>query len=93
MAGDEHEPERGRRIQQRAADQERPVAEASGEATGEVVVEAGLNEPDPQVVAFVKWAEREVKNPAVRGVRVESLESGRPEMRQTLAREQGQSSV
>jgi putative ABC transport system permease protein len=41
---------------------------------------------DPQVGAFVKWAAREVKNPSVRGVRVESLESGRPEMRQTLDR-------
>ena len=35
MAGDKHEPERGRGIQQRATDQERSVAEASGEATGE----------------------------------------------------------
>jgi putative ABC transport system permease protein len=41
---------------------------------------------DPQVSAFVKWAAQEVKSPAVRGVRVESLESGRPEMRQTLDR-------
>src|SRR6185369_2900673 len=42
--------------------------------------------PDPQVSAFVKWAAEEVKKPAVRGVRVESLDSGRPEMRQTLDR-------
>jgi putative ABC transport system permease protein len=42
--------------------------------------------PDRQVNAFVKWAVQEVKKPAVRGVRVESLESGRPEMRQTLDR-------
>lgn len=42
--------------------------------------------PDRQVNAFVKWAAQEVKNPAVRGVRIESLESGRPEMRQTLDR-------
>jgi putative ABC transport system permease protein len=42
--------------------------------------------PDRQVSAFVKWALEEVKNPAVRGVRVESLEGGRPEMRQTLDR-------
>ncbi|MBI2772004.1 MAG: ABC transporter permease [Burkholderiales bacterium] len=41
---------------------------------------------DRQVSAFVKWALEEVKNPAVRGVRVESLEGGRPEMRQTLDR-------
>jgi putative ABC transport system permease protein len=42
--------------------------------------------PDAQVSAFVRWAEREVKSPSVRGVRVESLDSGRPEMRQTLDR-------
>jgi putative ABC transport system permease protein len=42
--------------------------------------------PDQQVKAFVKWATEEVKTPAVRGVRVESLDSGRPEMRQTLDR-------
>ncbi len=41
---------------------------------------------DKQVSAFVKWALEEVKKPAVRGVRVESLEGGRPEMRQTLDR-------
>jgi putative ABC transport system permease protein len=41
---------------------------------------------DPQVAAFVEWAQQEVKQPAVRGVRVESLEGGRPEMRQALDR-------
>jgi putative ABC transport system permease protein len=44
---------------------------------------------DPPVQAFVKWADAQVKpgaaNP-VRGVRVESLQSGRPEMNQTLDR-------
>jgi putative ABC transport system permease protein len=35
---------------------------------------------------FLAWAEAESKKPDVRGVRVESLESGRPEMRQTLDR-------
>jgi len=42
--------------------------------------------PDPQVSTFVQWALQEVKRPDVRGVRVESLEGGRPEMRQTLDR-------
>jgi putative ABC transport system permease protein len=42
--------------------------------------------PDRQVNAFVKWALDEVKKPSIRGVRVESLEGGRPEMRQTLDR-------
>jgi putative ABC transport system permease protein len=41
---------------------------------------------DAQVSRFVKWALEEVKNPAVRGVRVESLEGGRPEMRQAQDR-------
>lgn len=35
---------------------------------------------------FLAWAETESKKPEVRGVRVESLEAGRPEMRQTLDR-------
>jgi len=41
---------------------------------------------DPQVSAFVKWAVDEAKKPSVRGVRIESFEGGRPEMRQTLDR-------
>ncbi len=36
--------------------------------------------------AFVQWADNEVKRETLRGLRVESLESGRPEMRQTLDR-------
>jgi putative ABC transport system permease protein len=42
--------------------------------------------PDARVSEFVQWATRELKKPAVRGVRVESMDSGRPEMRQTLER-------
>ncbi len=42
--------------------------------------------PDAQVARYVDWAAAEVKKPEVRGVRVESLEGGRPEMRQTLDR-------
>jgi putative ABC transport system permease protein len=38
------------------------------------------------VRSFVAWAGKEIKKPEVRGVRVESLESGRPEMRQTMDR-------
>ena len=41
---------------------------------------------DRAVRAFTQWADAEVRKPDVRGVRVESLESGRPEMRQTLDR-------
>src|SRR5512140_671664 len=42
--------------------------------------------PDAQVSAYLKWALEEVKNPSIRGVRVESLEGGRPEMKETLDR-------
>jgi len=42
---------------------------------------AGADKP---VAAFVAWAQNEVKT--VRGVQLESLESGRPELGQTLAR-------
>lgn len=45
---------------------------------------------DKAVTEYVKWAEEEIKKPSdqtgVRGVRLESLESGSPEMRQTLDR-------
>ncbi|WBY03346.1 ABC transporter permease [Ramlibacter tataouinensis] len=42
--------------------------------------------PDRAVKAFTAFADEQVKQPGVRGVRVESLDSGRPEMRQTLDR-------
>lgn len=38
------------------------------------------------VARFIAWADEQAKLPEVRGVRVESLDSGRPEMRQTLDR-------
>ncbi|MCW5649221.1 MAG: ABC transporter permease [Ramlibacter sp.] len=38
------------------------------------------------VSEFLRWADAEVKKPEVRGLRLESLETGRPEMRQTLDR-------
>ena len=41
--------------------------------------------PD-KVSNFVAWANGYVKQPEVRGLRVETLEAGRPEMRQTLDR-------
>jgi putative ABC transport system permease protein len=42
--------------------------------------------PNAASQKFLAWAEAESKKPEVRGVRVESLEAGRPEMRQTLDR-------
>ena len=41
---------------------------------------------DRSVKRFVAWATAQAKRPDVRGVRIESFESGRPEMRQTLDR-------
>ena len=41
---------------------------------------------DAQVAAFVQWTDAQVKEGTVRGLRVESLQSGRPEMSQTLDR-------
>lgn len=41
---------------------------------------------DREVGRFSDWAVEQAKKPEVRGVRVESLEGGRPEMRQTLDR-------
>jgi len=41
---------------------------------------------DATVRDFVRWTEQRIKAVPLRGVRVESLDSGRPEMRQTLER-------
>jgi putative ABC transport system permease protein len=41
---------------------------------------------DADVSAFVRWAEEQIEKQALRGVRVESMDSGRPEMKQTLDR-------
>ena len=41
---------------------------------------------DAPVTQFVDWAEAQVKSANLRGLRIESLASGRPEMRQTLDR-------
>lgn len=46
---------------------------------------AGL-EDQRNVQLFLKWARDQVVLPEVRGVQIESMESGRPEMRQTLDR-------
>ena len=41
---------------------------------------------DAAVTTYVQWAMQEIKKAELRGVRIESLESGSPEMRQTLDR-------
>ena len=41
---------------------------------------------EPALRDFIAWTRAEIESRALRGVRVETLESGRPEMRQTLDR-------
>ena len=41
---------------------------------------------DAAVAGFIQWASREIEQTPLRGVRLESLETGRPEMAQTLER-------
>jgi putative ABC transport system permease protein len=68
--------------------------QADLQATGLVQPASRLNYrmavagPDAAVKTFVQWADAAVKTDTVRGVRVESLQSGRPEMSQTLERAQ-----
>ena len=42
--------------------------------------------PDRQAKQFADWAAAQARRADVRGVRIESFETGRPEMRQTLDR-------
>ena len=42
--------------------------------------------PDAATRTYAAWARQQIDNPQVRGVQIESMESGRPEMRQTLDR-------
>ncbi|MCA0214799.1 MAG: ABC transporter permease [Proteobacteria bacterium] len=68
------------------------INQADIQATGLVQPASRLNYRfavagnDRQVRAFNQWADAQIKRAEVRGVRLESLESGRPEMRQTLDR-------
>ena len=47
---------------------------------------ADMSGRDTAAAAFTAWADAQIKTQILRGVRVESLEAGRPEMRQTLDR-------
>ncbi|MBC7956978.1 MAG: FtsX-like permease family protein [Cytophagales bacterium] len=61
------------------------LVQPASRVTYRLAVAAPGNNEAP-VRAFVKWADEQVKSQSLRGVRVESLETGRPEMRQTLDR-------
>ncbi|HEY9067675.1 MAG TPA: FtsX-like permease family protein [Burkholderiaceae bacterium] len=47
---------------------------------------ASLANDDARVRQFTEWADAHIKSAGVRGARIESLTTGRPEMRQTLDR-------
>ena len=51
-----------------------------------VVWRFAVSGPPSQVQRYTEWVESRLKDPSVRGVRLETLEAGRPEMRQTLDR-------
>ena len=85
-----HEPDRGAgfmnfapRVLMNSADLE---ATALIQPASRVTWRYAVVGADSAVKIFLAWAEAESKKPEVRGVRVESLEAGRPEMRQTLDR-------
>ena len=85
-----HEPDRGAgfmnfapRIMMNAAD-----LPSTGliQPASRVVWRYAVTGNPKQVRDYTAWVEERLKNPAVRGVRLETLEAGRPEMRQTLDR-------
>jgi putative ABC transport system permease protein len=85
-----HEPDRGAgfmnfapRVLMNSADLE---ATALIQPASRVTWRYAVVGADNATKNFFTWAEAESKKPEVRGVRVESLEAGRPEMRQTLDR-------
>ena len=85
-----HEPDRGAgfmnfapRVLMNSADLE---ATALIQPASRVTWRYAVVGTDSATKNFLAWAETESKKPEVRGVRVESLEAGRPEMRQTLDR-------
>ncbi len=85
-----HEPDRGAgfmnfapRVLMNTADLE---ATALVQPASRVTWRYAVVGADNATKNFLAWAEAESKKPEVRGVRVESLEAGRPEMRQTLDR-------
>ncbi|MEP7058574.1 MAG: FtsX-like permease family protein, partial [Caldimonas sp.] len=62
------------------------LIQPASRVTYRLAVAAKSGAGDGAVGRFVEWADAQVKAGEVRGLRVESLENGRPEMRQTLDR-------
>jgi putative ABC transport system permease protein len=61
------------------------LVQPSSRIAWRLAVSAPLN-ADAQVTAFTDWASARIKTDLLRGVRVETLKNGRPEMQQTLNR-------
>jgi putative ABC transport system permease protein len=61
------------------------LVQPASRVTHRLAVAAGPGQ-DAKVAQFTQWVQRETSAQGWRGLRVESLESGRPEMRQTLDR-------
>jgi putative ABC transport system permease protein len=51
-----------------------------------LLLAAAPGQPDDAVAAYQGWLEKRIEAGAIKGVRIESLETGRPEMQSTLAR-------
>jgi putative ABC transport system permease protein len=64
----------------------RPAGHRPGAAGQPHQLPLAVAGPEPAVQRYRAWAEAELAQPGVRGVRLETLDSGRPEMRQTLDR-------
>ena len=62
------------------------LVQPASRVTYRLAVAASGTSSERSVDAYVKWSEDEIKARNLRGVRVESLANGRPEMRQTLDR-------
>jgi len=62
------------------------LVQPASRITYRLAVAGNQRDGDAAVREFVRWTEERVKTEQLRGLRVEALESGRPEMRQTLDR-------
>ncbi len=62
------------------------LVQPASRITYRLAVAGNQRDGDAAVREFVRWTEERVKSEQLRGLRIQALESGRPEMRQTLDR-------
>lgn len=62
------------------------LVQPASRITWRLAVAGHQGRTDTGLKAFIAWAQAEIDRGALRGVRIESLDTGRPEMRQTLDR-------